>query len=194
MSGTQVSAVILAGGRSVRFGSDKLTESVEGRPLLHHAIDGVRPLASDIIVVAAPGGAPSLPDDVRLVHDPVAFEGPLAGLLVGLRAAHEPIVVVVGGDMPTLVEGVLVAMVSGLGAPGIDAVVLEHDGRARPLPLVLHRLIALDATAWLLGSGERRLRALTETVATRIIADTTWRADDPDARTIRDIDTRADLG
>ena len=80
-----ISVIVLAGGRSSRFGRDKLAEPVDGRPLVHHAIDAVRPIATEIIVVAAPGANPALPMDVTLVHDAVAFEGPLAGLLGGTR-------------------------------------------------------------------------------------------------------------
>ena len=47
--------------------------------------------------------------DVRIVRDRVAFEGPLTGLLAGLLEARAPLVMVVGGDMPTLVGEVLAA-------------------------------------------------------------------------------------
>jgi hypothetical protein len=39
----------------------------------------------------------------------------------------------------------------------------------------------------------RRLSALTDDLATWIIDEPTWRALDPDARTVRDIDTQDDL-
>jgi molybdopterin-guanine dinucleotide biosynthesis protein A len=103
------------------------------------------------------------------------------------------VVLVVGGDMPSLVAAVIESMLLALEAPGIDAVVLEHDGRARPLPLALWREAALATADRLYGEGERRLRALPETLATRTIAEATWRTLDPGARTVRDIDTPADL-
>ena len=199
MSALRVSAVILAGGRSSRFGRDKLAEPIDGRPLLSHAIDAVRPHATEILVVVAPGAAPAtaLPEGVTLVHDPVAFQGPLAGLLAGLTAAREPIVLVVGGDMPTLVDAILEAMLAELDTPaapdGAQAVVLEHDGRGHPLPMVVRREPALPAAERLIGAGERRLRALAETLTTRIIPESAWRAADPDGLTLRDIDTPADL-
>ena len=194
MTAPRVSAVILAGGRSSRFGRDKLVEPLEGRPLVHHAVHAVRALATEILVVGAPGSAPPLPDGVILVHDPVAFEGPLAGLLAGLGAAHESIVVVVGGDMPTLVGSVLGSMVSELEASGVDGVVLEHGGRARPLPMAVRRESGLAAAGRLFEAGERRLGALTEVLAARVVPEATWRDLDPDAATMRDIDTEADLG
>lgn len=207
-----VTAVILAGGRSSRFGRDKLAEPLDGRPLLEHAIEAVRPHATEILVVTAPGATPAVPEDVTVVHDPVAFEGPLAGLLAGLRVAAGPVVLVVGGDMPALVGAVIESMLAELDAPNIadapktadapetpdapariDAVVLEHDGRARPLPMVVRLEPALTVAGRLVGEGERRLRALADALATRVVPEPNWRSMDPDGLTLRDIDTPADL-
>ena len=192
MTAPRVSVVILAGGRSSRFGRDKLAEPIDGRTLLGRVIDAVRPVASEIIVVAAPGATPVVPDDVRIVHDPVAFEGPLVGARAGVAAASEPVVVLVGGDMPDLVGAVLDAMVRALGSA--DAVVLEHEGRHRPLPTVIRRDPALAALDRLVSQGERRLRALTDALHTRTVEEATWLALDPDGATLHDIDTEADLG
>jgi molybdenum cofactor guanylyltransferase len=193
VSAGRVSAVILAGGRSSRFGRDKLIEPIDGRTLLERAVDAVRPLASEVLVVAAPGANLALPEGVTLVHDPVAFEGPLAGLLAGLGASREPIALVVGGDMPTIVGAVIESMLAELDAPEIDAVVVEHEGRARPLPMVLRRDPALAAAERLYAVGERRLRALPDALTTRSVAEAVWRALDPAGLTLRDIDTPADL-
>jgi molybdenum cofactor guanylyltransferase len=192
MSLPPVSVIVLAGGRSSRFGRDKLAEPIDGRPLLQHAIDAVRPVAAQIVVVAAPGATPPGLADVELIHDAASFEGPLAGVLAGLAAASEPLVVVVGGDMPTLVPAVIECLVVGL-EPGVDVAVLEHDGRARPLPMALRRDAALAQTERSFRAGERRLRTLIEGLAVRVIPEPTWRALDPDGLTVRDIDTSADL-
>lgn len=191
-AGPAVTAIVLAGGRSSRFGRDKLAEPIDGRPLLHHAIEAVRPFAGEILVVAAPDSAPSLPAGARLVHDPTPFEGPLAGLLTGLREATGPVVLAVGGDTPILVAAVIDSMLAVLG-PGVEAVVLDHDGRARPLPAVLCHEPALKAAAGIYADGERRLRALIEALATSVIPEASWRSLDPDGATLRDIDTPADL-
>ena len=192
MTDRRVSAVILAGGRSSRFGRDKLAEPIDGRPLLDHAIDSVRPFAHEIVLVGAPDAPPTLADDVRLIRDPIAFEGPLAGLLAGLDASKEPVVLVIGGDMPSIVGAVVDSMLEALG-PTVDAVVLEHDGRARPLPMVLRRDPAFEAATGLYNTGERRLRALTDHLETHAIPETTWRRLDPEGLTLHDIDTPADL-
>src|SRR4029077_10090499 len=98
----------------------KLAESIKGRPLLEHAIEAVRPFASQIVVVGPPGGNVATPDGVTLVRDKIPFEGPLAGLITGLGAVVEPIVLVIGGDMPSLVDSVVESMVGAL-ASGVDA-------------------------------------------------------------------------
>jgi molybdopterin-guanine dinucleotide biosynthesis protein A len=189
----RVSAIILAGGRSTRFGRDKLAEPVDGRPLLHHAIAAVRPHVTETLVVASPGHIPLLPDGVTLVHDAVAFEGPLAGLLAGLGVADEPIVIAVGGDMPSIVGSVLEAMLSELDGSGADAVILEHGGRGRPLPMALRRVPALVETGRLVEAGERRLRAIADALNARVVPEATWRILDPEAETLHDVDTTADL-
>jgi molybdopterin-guanine dinucleotide biosynthesis protein A len=193
MTTADVSVIVLAGGRSSRFGRDKLAEPVDGRPLLHHAIDAVRPIAAEIIVVAAPGASPALPPDVTLVHDAVAFVGPLAGLLAGLAAARSPTVLVVGGDMPALSVPVLGSMVALLTESDENAVVLEHGGRGRPLPMALRREPGLTTASALFAEGERRLRGLAEALSAAVFPEAAWRAMDPGGDTLRDIDTEADL-
>jgi molybdenum cofactor guanylyltransferase len=189
----RVTGVVLAGGRSSRFGRDKLAERLEGRTLLTNAIDGVTPASTEILVIAAPDASLPVPARVTLIHDPVAFEGPLAGVAAGLRAAHESIVLVVGGDMPTLVGAVIESMLVAVDASGVDACVLAHEGRPRPLPVALRREPALAVADRLLADGERRLRALTEALNAVVLQEETWRALDPYGMTVRDIDTPADL-
>jgi molybdopterin-guanine dinucleotide biosynthesis protein A len=190
----RIGAIVLAGGKSSRFGRDKLAEPLLGRPLLHHAVAAVQAVATDVIVVVAPEATIDPPAGARVVHDARAFEGPLAGLAAGL-AALDPAVdrlVVVAGDMPSLEPTVLTRLIEALG-PSTEVALLELDGRALPLPMALRPAAAMAVAGRLLASGERRLRALAEALATHVIAEATWRLDDPGGATLRDIDTQADL-
>ena len=194
----RIGAIVLAGGRSSRFGRDKLAEPIDGRPLLGHAIGAVGALATDIVVVAAPEASLDVPAGVRLAHDPVAFEGPLAGLAAGLAALDPAVdqVLVVAGDMPTLVPAVLRRLLDAVAA-GSDAAILGSGGDGgtapMPLPLALRRRRAEHAVGTLLDAGERRLRAISQVLDAETIPETTWRLDDPTAATLRDIDTPEDL-
>lgn len=189
------SGIVLAGGRSARFGRDKLAEPLDGRPLLDHAIDSAAAVAVDVIVVLAPG-APSPSSGARFVavHDPEAFGGPLVGLLAGLEAAREPFAIVVGGDMPGLRPGVLAMLVDRLEATeSADAVVLDDGGRMRPLPLAVRVGSATAAAASALDRGARSLHALLDGMHLDVLPEQEWRAIDPEGATLRDIDRPADL-
>ena len=43
--------------------------AIDGRAILLHAIDAVRPIVTEILVVTAPDMSPDIPDDALLVHD-----------------------------------------------------------------------------------------------------------------------------
>jgi len=187
------SAIVLAGGRSVRFGRDKLVEPIDGRPLLYLAAEAVAAVATDVIVVAPPDGAPLLPDGARLAHDEAPFEGPLAGCMTGLLAAREPLVIVVGGDMPSLEPAVLALLIRALVASSAEAALLEHRGRRQQLPFAMRTGTGTDAARRLLAQGERRLGALMDRLSVRVLAEDEWRPLDPDARTLRDVDEPGDL-
>lgn len=190
----RIGAIVLAGGRSSRFGRDKLAELVDGRPLLDHAIAAVRVVATDIVVVAAPAANVPVPAGVRVAHDPVAFEGPLAGLAAGLAALDPAVdrVLVVAGDMPTLVPAVLRRMLDSVVA-GRAAALLGVERDTPPLPMALDRRRAAAATRRLVEAGETRLRALPTALDAEVVPESIWRYDDPVGATFRDVDTPADL-
>lgn len=187
-----VSAIVLAGGRSSRFGRDKLVEPVDGEPLLSRTIAALHAVAGDIVVVVGPDATIQLPAGVRLARDPVAYGGPLVGVMAGLAEARHHVVVVVGGDMPWLCAEVLTALVDALGAAH-EAAALEFGGRRQQLPLALRRGAALNAAQRLVDSGERRLGALLDALDVATITEKMWRLLDPGAATLRDIDTPDDL-
>ena len=198
MSAVGVSGIVLAGGASTRFGGDKLAAQVGGRTLLELAVAAVASVTTEVLVVVAPGDDRPLPGGtvpVRRVEDPERHGGPLVGLLAGLEAADEPIVLVVGGDMPALSPDVLSALIRALEAsPGsADAAVLLQRSEPRPLPAVLRNGAATPAARRLLADGERSLRALVRALATRELAEGEWRGLDPDGATLIDVDRPEDL-
>ena len=76
--------VVLAGGKSTRFGSDKALAELGGRTLIARAVDALALWCEYVVVVGretAP--APTLPDWPR------ADMGPLAGLAAALHLARD---------------------------------------------------------------------------------------------------------
>jgi molybdopterin-guanine dinucleotide biosynthesis protein A len=190
-----LAGVVLAGGRSTRFGTDKLATPYRGTPLLQHAALRLAELCDDVVVVLAPDAPdPGLPPGIRLAHDPTEGEGPLAGLHTGLLAVvRSDIVLVIGGDMPDLQPAVAREMVRVLDDAGVDAVVLADGDRPRPLPCVLRSLPAADVVHTLLHAGRRRLRDAIDGLRTAVIDEATWTALDPARRSVFDVDVPSDL-
>jgi molybdopterin-guanine dinucleotide biosynthesis protein A len=189
-------AVVLAGGRSLRFGRNKLAEPMpDGRTILAHAVDAVSRVCADIVVVTAPGATrpEELPPGVRVVVDLEPFGGPLVGLVAGLASTSSAIVVVAGGDMPELVPAVLALLAETLERSPAGAALLAGAGDRPSLPFAARRDPALAAARSALADGDRRLRGLFERLALVEVPEAAWRALDPEARTLRDIDRPEDL-
>jgi molybdenum cofactor guanylyltransferase len=188
--------MVLAGGRSRRFGRDKLREEVSGVPLLHHALRRVAEICEDLIVVLAPDAPEPPPPEglaVRFVRDSIRDEGPLRGIASGLAATDAEWVVVVGGDMPDLQPDVLRLMLRDVENGEAHAVALRDGDRARPLPCVLRRAPVLEAATTLLENGRRSVHELLEAVPHAVIDEVTWTALDPGRRTLVDVDEPRDL-
>ncbi len=190
--------IVLAGGRSARFGeADKLRVELRGRPLFHHAVLALAVLSDEVLVVVAheAGDDPPLPSDaavpVRVVRDEVSDAGPLAGLVAGLQAADSETVLIAGGDQPDLAPSLLRLLVGSIRKA--DAAVLAEHGRPRPLPAVLRRTPALAAARARLSSDQRSLRALVADLAPLVVPERTWRRIDPDGAWRRDVDEPEDL-
>jgi len=191
-----VTGIVLAGGRSSRFGSDKLAAMLDGRSLLHQALEAIAAVACTLIVVSAPGVEPPLPEAlagrVRIVHDPEPFGGPLVGLVAALAGVQTPTVLVAGGDMPHMVPAVLLRLVAACG-PARPAVHLEVPGRIQPLPMALDVLAARTAGSAVIERGGRSLRDLLRQLGAASIPAPAWLALDPAGRTVTDVDRPGDL-
>ena len=163
---------------------------------MHHSILRLGELCGEVLVVLGPTTpSPPLPlgSTARLVRDPREGEGPLAGLLTGLRAATTELAMVAGGDMPELSSAVLLEMLRVAGEAGVDAVALQEGDGFRPLPVVLRAQPALTAGDDRFRAGERSLRGLLRALRVAIVDEPTWTSLDPDRRTLFDVDEPGDL-
>jgi molybdopterin-guanine dinucleotide biosynthesis protein A len=195
-----VAGIVLAGGRATRFGRDKLAEPLHDRPLLHHALLSVAPAVDELVLVIRPHGAPPrlpaaelLGRPVRLVRDPEPYGGPLIALAAALATVAWPVALFVAGDMPALRPDVLSAMVRALEEHGADVVLLAGPGPVQTIPAALRVAAAGPAAEAALAAGSRALRALYDRLRVVVLPEAEWRRLDPEAATLRDVDTPADL-
>ena len=185
--GTPLSAVVLAGGASRRFGADKTRAKLDGRQVLVRVVDAAATVSSDLVVVGpwAPTGCTPHPE-------PEPGLGPLGALVHGLRTVHGTWVLVLGGDHPLLVPALLELLAQRAEHSSADVVVPVHDGHDQPLVACYRRSVAATAEHTL-GSGARSLRSLLDRVTVERVASERWRAADPDGRSFLDVDTAEDL-
>jgi molybdopterin-guanine dinucleotide biosynthesis protein A len=135
-------AVVLCGGESRRFGSDKTRADLGGVPLLDALLSSL-PVGWDVLCVG-----PERPTErrgVRWTRETPPGGGPVAGLAAALREVRAPVTVLLGGDMP-YAGPVAVELAAALGGvPDIDVVAgVDGEGRVQPL-LAAYRTAALRA-------------------------------------------------
>lgn len=110
-----ISCIILAGGKSVRFGHDKILEKIGNNSLLEQVISSTEPISKDIIVVTAKERAlPQLANHpkIKIVYDIMPGVGSLGGIYTGLIASKSYYNLVVAADMPFLNRPLLQYMIS----------------------------------------------------------------------------------
>jgi len=198
-----ITGIVLAGGASRRFGSDKLLARLDGETLLARSIAAVEAVSDGVIVVGPrlPPGFRGGKTPILHVHDPVPLGGPLVALAHALGMELEPdpvdsLAIVVGGDMPRVVPAVLASMLGRLRSdPGLDAIILEAPGAEPPqvLPIALRRAAATRVARSALDLEDRSLRSLVDRLPTAELPAATWRALDPSGTTLADVDRPADL-
>lgn len=169
----QITAVVLAGGASRRFGSDKLIAPVGGVPLLDHAIAEL-PRHWPVILVGPErqlSGAVLAGRTVITVRERPVGSGPAAALVTGINAAlagdggiGAAIVVTLPGDAPAgggAARALVAALLhSGPESESVPAVVgVDVEGFEQPLQFAA-RAAALGKLATRTDTDGLRARSL----------------------------------
>jgi molybdenum cofactor guanylyltransferase len=180
------STIVLAGGASSRVGSPKALLRFGGETLIERVTRQLLKPSTEVIVVVGPHVAlPALPARVRVVQDDRPLQGPLAGILYGLRAATTEICFVCGCDHPFLAPAVARLLVEHARQDGAVSV---WEGREQPLVAAYRRGVA-EIAADLLAAGERRTLALLERARLTRVAGSDLAAADPTGQSFFDVDT-----
>ena len=178
---TDVSALILAGGRATRMGGVAKHELVvDGETIFARQ---VRVLAPRVVEILVAGRAI---EGYRCVTDPIEGGGPLAGVAAGLAAARTPWLLVIAGDMP-YVAGDVVDRLLAARSEAIDAVCVRDRGLPEPLFSLLHARTR-PAVERRLAAGRFKASGLFTDEDLRVA----W-LDDLDPRALRSVNEPNDL-
>ncbi len=133
-------AVVLAGGESRRFGSDKAMARFRGEPLIGRIARTLREVGFAQVAIAAkdPGRYAGAANGAELVVDRGALQTPLAGLEAGLRASRHALVFACAADMPFAADAPLIDALTA-AIEGHDAAVPHAGGSLQPLCAIWRR-------------------------------------------------------
>ncbi len=136
--------VILAGGRSSRMGWAKWAVRLnDGRTMLDHVADALRPLGFPMAVAGPPeglGDTIGLPPDLTLIRDAESYEGPLAALEHLMRQTRADVLLLAGCDQPLLRTDDLRRLLAAATETRRPAFFMSDQGeRLDPLPGAYHR-------------------------------------------------------
>ena len=96
------SAVILAGGRSLRMGQDKAWLDLDGKPMVARQIELARALGAAEVFISGRTDTDYDALSCPILHDRIANAGPLAGIESALTASTSPLLLVLAVDMPQM--------------------------------------------------------------------------------------------
>ena len=185
-------AIVLAGGRSTRFGRDKASEPLLGKPLLQHVVDRVAPLVSELIIVRAPDQTlPSIdaPIPVSIVVDAYPGTGPLGGIYTGLQASRADRCLAVACDMPLLAPPLLRELLRRSAACDVVMPVLEY-----PEPLhAAYARTCLEPMRARLDAGQLKITGFLGAVNVCYMREPECRMFDPDLRSFVNANTEEEL-
>jgi molybdenum cofactor guanylyltransferase len=157
--------VVLAGGLSTRMGTDKaFLVPGDGGPVL--AERGRRALteagARQVLAVGGDGGRLRALG-FTTVPDRTPGFGPLGGLISGLQAASQDLVVVLSCDLPAIDARTVTELVRCLARrPDAAAALPTFDGRCQVLVGAYRRRIVAPVLEAAFRSGERSIRRALE--------------------------------
>lgn len=189
----EISSIVLAGGKSSRFGHDKVFKTVGDQNLLDLVINRVSPLSQETILVTAGRDALVQSDKyqgLRTVTDVYPGKGPLGGVYTGLLTSKSSFNLVVASDMPFLNTALLRHMIQV--SAGFDLTVPRIGGLVEPLHAIYART-CLEPMAHLLRRNELSVHRLFPVVSTRYVEADEIEQFDPEHLSFFNVNTRADL-
>lgn len=152
-----ITGIVLAGGLARRMGGlDKGLVQYRGRPLVAYALEVLRAVAGHLLINAnrnaeryAAFGCPVIPDATG------SYDGPLAGVLAGLRAAQTPYVLTLPVDAPLMTAVVLRRLIATLLEHDADVCVPSDGTRLQPVIMLARQNLQVSLEAYLTGGGRK---------------------------------------
>lgn len=173
-----LTVVIQAGGQSSRMGEDKALKPFLGRPLIQRVIEGLAPIADEMIVTTnRPAEYGFL--NQRLTADLKPGRGALGGLYTAIASASHPFVAVAACDMPFASKNFFESAYSLMVKEEADVVIAKTDEGFEPLHALYRRETCLPAIEAAIDADQWKVIAWFPQVKVRTLSPDELKAFDP---------------
>ncbi|MFC3040602.1 molybdenum cofactor guanylyltransferase [Virgibacillus xinjiangensis] len=140
----KLAGIILAGGKSSRFGKPKAFAQREGLPFYQYSINALTPHTDELLIVTSPELQQRFQADseLQVAIDVELYrgEGPLAGIYTGMGAMKAEWYLTLPIDVPFVGKDIFSPLVRQIH-PGIQAVVPVTEKKEQPLFAVWHHSV-----------------------------------------------------
>jgi molybdopterin-guanine dinucleotide biosynthesis protein A len=161
-----VTAFILAGGKSSRMGTDKAFLEFDGRTLLERTLELARSVTLDARIV---GGREKFAPFAPVVEDVFAGQGPLGGIHAALGSSNSDLNLMLAVDAPFVSRALLQYLIrEAHHAAEATVVVPRCNGHRQPLCAIYRHEFAEVAERALIAE-KNRIDVLFDMVKSRVI-------------------------
>jgi molybdenum cofactor guanylyltransferase len=187
---SEMSAVIVAGGKSSRMGKNKLHMPLGDKTVIGHLISTTTAFFAETIIVTD-DSLPYRQLPVKTVQDSFLCQekNSLVGIHAGLAESKNPYVFVAAGDMPFIRPEVMAAL--SLRADGYDVTIPREGSYFQPLCAVYHKN-CLPHMEKLLRAGIYKILDFFPDVRVHCVPSSVLAVSDPDLISFFNINTPDD--
>ncbi len=156
----QVTGVILAGGKGRRLdGQDKGLVLYQGKALVEHVIDRIRPQVANIIINANRNQQTYKDLGYPVISDEMSnFQGPLAGIASAMKTVKTDYIITLPCDGPLLPENLVTKMLTTFNksCPSSNGIAVAHDGiRMQPVHALIPTKLINSLEEFLLSDDRK---------------------------------------
>ena len=135
MNRSEITGIILAGGKSSRMGREKGLVEFQGKPLIQYGIDLLSQFTDRVLISSS--NSDYLNFGCETVPDEIIGQGPAAGLAASLKFSATPWNLVIACDLPFLEPELILNLFTHV--KNSMAVLPTHDGVYEPLAALYHK-------------------------------------------------------
>ena len=184
-----VSAFILAGGKSTRMGTDKAFVTLDGITLLTHALDIARSITSNVSIVGDPA---KFATHAPVVEDIFPNCGPLGGIHAALRSSSTDLNLILAVDVPFVSTALLEYVLERAHRNTAVVTVVQTAGGYQPLSAIYRRQFA-DMAEKALHAGRYKIDSLFLSTNTQTITEEELKAAGFSPTMFRNLNTLEEL-